>query len=313
MHRPLLRDRFLCGTLLHWPFPREVGVPVGFRRGTPARSQFRRGTPLVLAILALLALLLPAGASATSAATPEGPAAEGPAPADTAATPAGLDEADHLLTVGKYRDAIDHLEDLSERFPRDVEVRWRLGKAWVDLGETVPEDDEERRREYFGRGVSNLREAVELDPQHRDAVFNLAIAVGRDGLTRGAGDKVRASREVKELAERTIEIDPGFDGAYHLLGRWHREVESLGFFTRTLVKVVYGGFPEASYEQALEYFRRAYELKPRMAHLLEMGIVHEAMGNEERAREIYREVIDMQSDHVDAWLMRAEAQRRLDG
>jgi tetratricopeptide (TPR) repeat protein len=217
--------------------------------------------------------------------------------------------ADSLLGHGHYREAADQLEALVLQHPADVEVRWRLGKAFVDLGEAEPGEKEQKG--LYERAVRELREAVRLGPDHRDAVFNLAIAVGRDGLVRGARDKVRASREVKELAERTIEIDPEFDGAYHLLGRWHREVKSLGFFTKSIVKIVYGGFPDASYEQALSMFEKAYALQPRMAHLLEIGICHDALGDRERAREVYRQVLAMQSDHADAWMMRAEAQRRL--
>ncbi len=223
-----------------------------------------------------------------------------------------LEEVDRLLTVGKYEVAVDRLENLVERYPEDVEFAWRLGKAYVDIGEVKAEvGTEDETRAYYRRGVEQLRTARELDPDHRDATFNLAIAIGRHSLTGGNGDKVRGSREVKELAEKTIEIDPDHDGAYHLLGRWHREVASLGFFTKALVEVVYGGFPDASYEQALEHFRKAYEIEPRMAHRLEIGIVLDEMGREDEARAVFEEVLEMQSDHVDAWLMRAEAQRRL--
>lgn len=223
---------------------------------------------------------------------------------------AAIARADEMLGAGLYDAALSILEPLALARPNDVEVRWRLGKTFIDLGESTT--DEDVQRQSYARAVAELREAVRLDPEHRSSVFNLAIAVGREGLANGARAKVRASREVKELAERTIEIDPGFDGAYHLLGRWHREVKSLGFFTKALVKVVYGGFPDASYEAALGYFEQAHALHPRMAHLLEIGICHEAMGNRDQARDVYQRVLDMEDDHADSWMMRAEAQRRLD-
>jgi tetratricopeptide (TPR) repeat protein len=254
----------------------------------------------------LLALVVATPAAA------DGPVVVNDTASHAPARESALEEVDRLLTVGKYEVAVDRLEDLVERHPQDVEFAWRLGKAYVDIGEVKAEvGTEEETRAYYRRGVDQLRTARELDPDHRDATFNLAIAIGRYSLTGGNGDKVRGSREVKELAEKTIEIDPDHDGAYHLLGRWHREVASLGFFTKALVEVVYGGFPDASYEQALEHFRRAYEIEPRMAHRLEIGIVLDEMGREDEARAVFEEVLEMQSDHVDAWLMRAEAQRRL--
>ncbi|HKK71770.1 MAG TPA: tetratricopeptide repeat protein [Candidatus Krumholzibacteria bacterium] len=225
---------------------------------------------------------------------------------------AALEDVDELLTVGKYEAAVERLEELVAEDPDDIEAAWRLGKAYVDIGEVEAEvGSEDETRDYYRRGVDQLRAARALDPEHPDVNFNLAIAIGRHSLMGGNGDKVRGSREVKELALKTIEIDPDHDGAYHLLGRWHREVASLGFFTKALVRVVYGGFPDASYEQALEHFRRAYAIEPRMAHRLEIGIVLDEMGREDEARAVFEEVLEMESDHVDAWLMRAEAQRRL--
>lgn len=224
-----------------------------------------------------------------------------------------LGEVDRLLEFGKYEQAIDRLEDLVEDHPRDVEFAWRHGKAYVDIGEVKAEvGTEEETKRAYERGVELLREARELDPDNRDATFNLAIAIGRYSLMGGNRAKVEGSREVKELAEKTIEIDPDYDGAYHLLGRWHREVADLGFFTKALVEIVYGGFPDASLEQALANYEKAYSIRPIMAHRLEMGIVLDMMGREDEAEAIFEEVLKMESDHVDAWLMRAEAKRRLD-
>ena len=263
----------------------------------------------LFAVLALLMLCTPAAVAGPDPAPVEAQAAR----YDTDSTRGqALEEVDRLLDHGKYQDAVARLEDLVVEYPEDVEFAWRLGKAWVDIGEVRAETGtDEEEREAYRKGVEQLREARGIDPEHRDATFNLAIAIGRYSLTGSNGDKVRGSREVKELAEKTIEIDPDFDGAYHLLGRWHREVASMGFFTKALVEVVYGGFPDASFEQALEYFRQAYALRPLMAHRLEIGICLEELGRDEEAEEVFRSVVEMESDHVDAWLMRAEAQRRL--
>lgn len=238
-----------------------------------------------------------------------------PSPAATVEAPRAqaLAEVDRLLGVGKYDDAIVRLEELVAAHPDDVEFAWRLGKAHVDVGEVKAEvGTEDETKAAYARGVEWLRRARAIDPESRDATFNLAIAIGRLSLMGGNGEKVEGSREVKELAEKTIEIDPDFDGAYHLLGRWHREIADLGFFTRTIVRVVYGGFPDASLEQALEYYQKAYAIRPLMAHRLETGIVLDMMGREDEAAAIFEEVLTMESDHVDAWLMRAEAKRRLD-
>jgi len=264
---------------------------------------------ITLALLFCFAFPVAASSAEADADTLEASAAsyDSAAPREQA-----LAEVDELLGFGKYEQAIDRLEDLIETYPGDVAFAWRHGKAYVDVGEVKAEvGTEDETKQAYRRGVELLREARALDPDNRDATFNLAIAVGRYSLLGGNREKVEGSREVKELAEETIAIDPDFDGAYHLLGRWHREVSDLGFFTKALVQVVYGGFPDASLEQALANYEKAYAIRPIMAHRLEMGIVLDMMGREDEAEAIFEEVLTMDSDHVDAWLMRAEAKRRL--
>ena len=93
------------------------------------------------------------------------------------------------------------------------------------------------------------------------------------------------SRLVFEHASKAVKLDPRSDYAWHMLGRWHQAVTELDPLTRGIVKVVYGGLPAASLEDAQECFEKAIQLKPdRLAQHLELGRTLAMMDRKEEAR-----------------------------
>ena len=88
------------------------------------------------------------------------------------------------------------------------------------------------------------------------------------------------SRLLKLEAEKTVALDPKQDIGYYLLGRWNYGVANVGLLSRTFVKVVYGGLPQASNEEAIADFKKAIELAPdRIIHHAGLATVYEATGD----------------------------------
>jgi tetratricopeptide (TPR) repeat protein len=124
-----------------------------------------------------------------------------------------------------------------------------------------------------------------LNPQSAENVLSLAICHGTLGVYSDTRTKIRYSRLVKEEAEQSLALDPDYDWAHHVLGRWHYEVASLGTATRLVVGLVYGGLPDASVDQAIIHLERAVTLAPENApHHLELGFAYLAAGRTADAR-----------------------------
>ncbi len=202
---------------------------------------------------------------------------------------------DSQQSAGAYHRVHEQLTALTEQYPSSVELLWRLSRVEVDLGEdrAAREDQERHYRESLGYA----REAIAADSTSSNAWMSEAIAAGRVALISDTRRKIELSRLVKNSVDRAIELDPSNDIAYHVRGRWHYEVSSLGFFTNAIVRVVYGGLPDASYEQAAEDLRRALELKNWMGHRLELGRTYIALDKEEAAREQLQEVLTMDNPY----------------
>lgn len=216
-----------------------------------------------------------------------------------------LERADQLREQGKFMAALAQLQRGYNQEPQNAEILWRLALVKVDLGEIAKTTEE--KMVYFLDAEKDARAAVSANSDNANAYFVLAVAVGRVSLISGNKTKVKLSRQVKEHAERAIRLNPNHAGAHHLLGRWHYEVKHLGFFARKFAKLIYGGLPSASYEQAVEYFKKAIDLKDEIIHHLHLGRTYIAMGEKTQARSELQRVLSMPIIDPDDETHQAEA------
>ena len=97
--------------------------------------------------------------------------------------------------------------------------------------------------------------------------------------------QVRLAKEAQEAARVAIRVDPSYDVAHHLMGRWHYEMAQINPILRTLVRLMYGtALSPGTHAEALASFQRAQELNPRrLIHRVEAGKVLLALGRKEEA------------------------------
>lgn len=218
-------------------------------------------------------------------------------PAAQAQTPSSFARVDSLTDAGSYEQALDLLQQRREQQPADAEVLWRLSQTYVDLGEATSGD---AQAAYYEQAIEAAQAAVEADSQNAQAHVTLAVAAGRVALNSGTRRKVELSRSVKEHVDRALELDPENEMAYHVRGRWNYGVSDLNWIERAVVKTVYGGLPEASFEQAARDLEKAASLGQRVVHHLELGRTYMKLGRDEEAREQLQYAIEMPpSDPMD--------------
>ena len=217
---------------------------------------------------------------------------------------------DSLRAAAEYNEALARLEARADAQGRSAEVLWRTARTRVDRAGELEES--ERRKEQFRQALKEARAAVEKVPRSADAHLSLAVAAGRVGLTSGTQKKVELSRAVKKHVDRAIELNPQSDLAYHVRGRWNYEVANLGWFSRTVVKAVYGGLPDASFEQAAEDLKQALRIKERVAHHLELGKAYAKLDNEAKARKHFKRALALPNNDADDPDYKKEVRERLE-
>lgn len=176
--------------------------------------------------------------------------------------------------------------------PNNGYILQKISRQYSDL--TVDTKDTAEKKRLCVAALEYGRRAAALQPDNAVALLSLAICYGKLGLYSDTRTKIEYSRQVHEYAERALALNPDYDYAHHVLGRWHYEVASLGAATRLVVKVIYGGFPPASTAEAVRHLQRAVELSPELpSHRVELGFALLANGQKDAARAAFQEALQL--------------------
>jgi tetratricopeptide (TPR) repeat protein len=182
-----------------------------------------------------------------------------------------------------------HQAELIE--PENFGVLLRISKQYGDLVDQTKVKDDARL--FAEKALDYGRRAVTNDGKSAKAHLNLAICYGK--LTDSVGNKVKMeyAKLIHDEAQRSIDLDPTDDYAWHVMGRWHFGVANLNSVLRALAGFVYGGgLPPAGNEEAARCLKKAAELAPqRMMHHAELAKVYTAMGKSDLAAQEWQNVL----------------------
>jgi tetratricopeptide (TPR) repeat protein len=176
------------------------------------------------------------------------------------------------------RTGLAHFEAALALDSMSYEANWRAAIALMDEGEMIPDSVKSPRRDsLYARAELLAGRAVTADSARAEGHFALAAAVGRASLTMGKKDRIRRAAVIRDEALRTIAIDPRYDGAYHIMGRWNAEIMRLSGLSRFFAKRFLGAgiFGKASWDEAISNMQKAVELDPgRIYHRLELAEIY---------------------------------------
>lgn len=176
--------------------------------------------------------------------------------------------------------------------PNNAAILQKISRQYSDLATDAAATAEKLR--LCTTALEYAQRAAALQPDNAVNVLSIAICYGKLALWSDIRTRVADSRLVREYAERALQLNPNYDYAHHVLGRWHYEVATLGATKRWLVRVVYGGLPAASPEEAVRHLQRAVELAPDLpAHRVELGFALLASGQRQAARETFTHALAM--------------------
>ncbi len=228
---------------------------------------------------------------------------------DTSPPESALAAVDSLRQSGNFTDARSRLSTLRDEYGDSVEILWRQSLTTTDVAKTL--DDEDTVAQRYRTALELADAALAADSTNAHAHLAKAVAEGRIALDAGTRERVQRSRAVKRHADRAIELDDTLPGAFHTRGRWNREVSDLNFFERAIVKTVYGGLPESSFEKAVQDFQRAIALEDVRFHHLELAKTYLKMDRTADAKAELQTVLELPAREPFAEKYKEEAQTLL--
>lgn len=167
------------------------------------------------------------------------------------------------------------------------EANWKAARVLTDIGKAMPNSQRAQRDTVYAEARSLAERAVRVNGNGADGHYMMAVAVGRVALTKGARERVRYSRVIRDEALRATELDPQHDGALHVLGRWNAEIQRLPGMTKFFAKTFLGAsiFNQASWENAESYFTQAININPQnIYHHLDLAEALVDAGRPQEAR-----------------------------
>lgn len=168
----------------------------------------------------------------------------------------------------------------------------------------------EEQKKLAEQALDCALRAVQVDTNSAKAHLCVAVALAKNFPFSSTRTQIEYSRRIKTEAETAIRLNPTNDISYYLLARWEFGVANMNFLVKGFVKIVYGGLPAASNEEAVKKFQTAIRLAPkRIIHHAELARVYHAMGDEALALSELRLCATLtpgDKDDTDAQQMAAE-------
>jgi tetratricopeptide (TPR) repeat protein len=209
-----------------------------------------------------------------------------------------LSSAERLYAQFKPKEAAAELQKVLHIDPRHFEATTKLARAYLDIGDMIPEtaaDWRERRMKEYRKAEEYARQAIQLNPNSTWGHFYVAASLGSIALVSSTSRQIDLAAEIRSAVERAIALDSKNGFAYHVYGIWHRKMAEIGKASRLLASVVYGrSLPSGNLETSIEYLKKAVALNPHViASRLELAKSYIALENWPMARSSLAAIHDM--------------------
>ena len=183
----------------------------------------------------------------------------------------------------KEKEALECYLPANRLEPDNVDLLVRIARQYRHLMSDTTSKMEKLRLGNIS--LQYAQRAAALAPNDSEAQLSPAISYGKMLPYMTSKDQVAASPLIKAAVDRTLQLDPRNDTAWHILGRWNRVLANVNVVKRLLAKAVYGDLPVTTNQEAEKCLQKAIAINPtRLIHYIELGRIYAEMGRKEEAR-----------------------------
>jgi len=226
-----------------------------------------------------------------------------------------IEEGDQHTEEFNNQKALDTYVKADNLYPNNWEILWRISRAYVDIGEHMPEktdDQKDAQLVVYQKAFDFADKSVKLASDKSISYVRRAIANGRIALFKGVFSVAGVVNSVKEDCEKAIKLNSGdtytIALAHYVLARTHAKTSEKWAPARAVI-----GLGWADNEIAIVEFNKAINLFPnfRMFYLdLAKSYVRE--DEYQKARDTLKKVIDSPKKDEDDDERMAEAKKILE-
>ncbi|SEW53590.1 tetratricopeptide repeat protein [Chitinophaga arvensicola] len=222
-----------------------------------------------------------------------------------------MEEARQLEKQMKESEAFEKDKEILKIQPAELDALNQASQLCSRIGNRQKSKDD--KISYFNLAKSYAQQALKVNPNSPESNLSMAIAMGRMALISGAKDKVAASKDVKKYAELAIKFNPSMAQAFHVLGKWNFEVANLNAFERGAAKMLFGGLPDGSLQNAIANYEKCRQLDPGfILNYYELARAYKADDQQEKAIDVLKKALTLRNITQDDASIKADCKKMLD-
>lgn len=194
--------------------------------------------------------------------------------------------------------------------PANITVLCKCSELLCKIGHRQSSKPEQLKHFEIAKHYAEI--ALKVNPTYPDANFVMSLALGRIALVASGRQQVEAVKGIKVYADKTVALNPADFRGYLVLGKWFYEISNLGTFKRSAVKVFYGAFPDASFEDSRRNFEKSLQLNPSFnLNYLELAKVYVKLNRNAAAIAFLEKLVHMPLKMEDDQRIHDEAEKLL--
>jgi tetratricopeptide (TPR) repeat protein len=217
-----------------------------------------------------------------------------------------ISDAHQKETSNQEESALQLYIQANKERPSEIEPLYKTAELYSRIGNRM--DDPKTKEKYYNSSLNFAKQLLKLYPENDQSHVAMAIAYGRIALTKSGKEKIVNVKEIKQHAEKALEINQSNFKAWHILGKWHYEVSNLNFIESAAVKLFFGGLPNSSFTLAINAYEKAKKLSPGfLLNYLELAKAYKKAGKTDMALQQLRKIVQSKSYTEDDPRIKKEA------
>ena len=204
-----------------------------------------------------------------------------------------IKEGDQFVAEFQHQKALDTYLKADKLSPDNWEVLWRISRAYVDLGEKMPDKtnaQKDEQEKIYKMSLDYADRAVKLAPNESITYVRRAISNGRIALFEGVFSAIGTVKDVKQDCEKAIQLGNGGNYvqalAHYVLGRTHLKVCEKAYLVRLPLGLGWGDT-----EEAVRLLEIAVKLKPNFRmFMFELAKAYVEEDEYDKAKDILKKI-----------------------
>jgi hypothetical protein len=223
-----------------------------------------------------------------------------------------MKEGEKLEQAFKEDEARAKYAEAFKIMPSKVDALIRLSELCNRKGARYEKNAD--KKGWFEAGKTYADAALKLDSNNYYVFYVFAISVGNIALIADTKkEQVQYVKLIKTYAEKSIQLNPNFAKAYHLLGRWNLEINNLGGLKKLAIKTFYGGMPAYSLADAIKHMEKCKQLDPYFViNYYDLARAYNEDNQKTKAQELLNAIAKLPNRTMDDAKYKADAKKMLD-